>query len=256
MKSQYRIGAAKAEIIIPDAMFPLGFGRGMKFVGQHDPLYVRALVLENDEARVLLVTMDLDSLGHIDMWKDKIRQVLDVAPENIYVMATHNHTSIHIRNDKDDAPEGDADTATSEALTWTAMAQAIRDAERRLQPGRVAFGTGLCDININREWKYNGGYLIGRNPHGPSDKTVAVFRFETMDGKPLAFFINYAVHGSVMAELEASVPLMICGDIPGYTSRYVEEHYGDDVVALWTSGEVSLKKGQPVLSNRASAMAR
>ena len=232
----FQIGAAREEIVITEDMFPFGFGRGMSFTGIHDPLFVRVILLQNPQTTVLLIGLDLDSMGHIDFWKQKIRQVIDIPEENIYMMATHNHESIHIRNDKDDAPEGDADTAKSEALVWSALEKALRGAQSRLQPGRVCFDTGLCDININREVQYQGGYMIGRNLHGPSDKTVALLRFEDLQGHPLAFFINYAVHGSIMAEMEGAGEMLISGDLPGRTSAIVETYYGPDVVAVWTSG--------------------
>ena len=173
----YRIGAGKAPIMVTEDMFPYGFGRGPGFTGIHDDLYVRALLLEQGETRILIITVDLDSFGHIEAWKQKLRSVIDVPEDGIFIMHTHNHESIHVRNDKDDAPEGDADTARSERLTWTAMEQAIRQAEKRLQPGKIRYGTGRCDVNINREFCYEGYYMIGRNPQGPSDKTVAVLTF-------------------------------------------------------------------------------
>ena len=225
MNEPYRIGAGMAQIVVTPDMFPYGFGRGPGFTGIHDELYVRALLLERGETRVLLITVDLDSFGHIDEWKQKIQSVIHVPEDGIFVMHTHNHESIHVRNDKDDAPEGDADTARSEALTWAAMVQAIRQAEERLQPGKIRYGTGLCDVNINREYCYEGYYMIGRSPQGPSDKTVAVLTFTDLEDRPLAFFINYAVHGSVMADVrgEDGNPI-ITGDLPGYTSRFVEAH--------------------------------
>lgn len=238
MKSQYRIGAGKAPVVVTEDMFPFGFGRGMKFQGQHDPLYVRALLVGNDETRILMITVDLDSFGHIEEWKEMIRTVIDIPEDHIFVSHTHNHNSIHVRNDKDDKPEGDEDTAKAETLVWAAMAQAILRAKENVQPGKIAFGTGHCDVNINREFKYQGYYMIGRNPQGPSDKTVAVLRFTDLHDKPIAFFVNYAVHGSVMAEMmgDENYKLEITSDLPGFTSRYIEERYDDEVVALWTSG--------------------
>ena len=238
MKSQYKIGAGKAPVVVTEDMFPFGFGRGMKFQGQHDPLYVRALLVENDETRILMITVDLDSFGHIEEWKEKIRTVIDIPEDHIFVSHTHNHNSIHVRNDKDDKPEGDEDTAKAETLVWAAMSQAILRAKETVQPGKIAFGTGHCDVNINREFKYQGYYMIGRNPQGPSDKTVAVLRFTDLNGKPIAFFVNYAVHGSVMAEMmgDETYKLEITSDLPGFTSRYIEQRYDDEVVALWTSG--------------------
>ena len=83
-----------------------------------------------------------------------------------------------------------------------------------------------------RSRKANGGWGLGFNPDGPSDKTVAVVKFESISGEPLAIFINYAVHGTVLGWKND----LITADLPGATSRFVEQHYGKGVVALWTSG--------------------
>jgi hypothetical protein len=83
---------------------------------------------------------------------------------------------------------------------------------------------------------------------------VSVLKFEDLSGKPIAFFINYAVHGVVMGPDN----LQVTGDLPGATSRFVEQYYAGtrprsrsdagprlrpkpeelngEVVALWTSG--------------------
>lgn len=37
-------------------------------------------------------------------------------------------------------------------------------------------------------------------PDGPSDKTVAVVKFETLSGSPIAILVNYAVHGTGMGQ--------------------------------------------------------
>jgi hypothetical protein len=81
------------------------------------------------------------------------------------------------------------------------------------------------------------GWWKGSNPGGLSDKTVAVIRVEDLEGKPIAFFINYPVQSSVLLD---SVPLdgkiLVSGDLGGATARYVERQYGDTVTALWSTG--------------------
>jgi hypothetical protein len=78
----------------------------------------------------------------------------------------------------------------------------------------------------------DGGWHLGHNPDGPSDKTVAVVKFETMEGEPFAVFSNYGVHATVMGASN----LQVSADLPGATSRFVEEHYGKGVISPWTSG--------------------
>ena len=111
-------------------------------------------------------------------------------------------------------------------------------------------------MNVNRdEASPERGLWLGFNERGPSDKTVTVLRFEDPTGKPIALWINYAVHAVVMG----SENYLITGDVAGATSRFVEQHYlgadrprsdagtrvrlrpeerttGDGMVAVWTSG--------------------
>jgi len=52
-----------------------------------------------------------------------------------------------------------------------------------------------------------------------------------MSGEPLAVYYNYAVHGVITGQLD-----QVSGDIPGATSRYIEESFDDKVVAVWSNG--------------------
>jgi hypothetical protein len=113
------------------------------------------------------------------------------------------------------------------------MVEAVRQASGKLRSARTGFGAGRANVNINRRARMaDGGYWLGYNPDGPSDKTIGVIRVEDLSGRPIAVLINYAVHGVVMGPGNRQ----ITADLPGATSTYVEQHLGDDVVALWTSG--------------------
>ena len=47
---------------------------------------------------------------------------------------------------------------------------------------------------------------------------MAVLKFESLSGEPLAVYYNYAVHGVIAGQLD-----QISGDIPGASSRYIED---------------------------------
>jgi hypothetical protein len=80
-----------------------------------------------------------------------------------------------------------------------ASVEAVRRAKENLQPAKIGIGTGKAYVNINRrEYSSEGGWWLGYNPEGPSDKAVTVIRFDTLSGKPIAFLINYSVHAVVM----------------------------------------------------------
>ena len=95
------------------------------------------------------------------------------------------------------------------------------------------YGTGVSYINVNRQIvdPKTGRWWEGANYEGPSDKTVAVLTFESLDGTPIAVYYNYAVHAVIAGQLD-----QVSGDIPGAASEYVEESFDDRVVALWSSG--------------------
>jgi neutral ceramidase len=73
--------------------------------------------------------------------------------------------------------------------------------------------------------------IIGPNLDGPSDKTVAVVEFESLSGELIAVYINYAMHANLMFMRNE-----ISGGFPGATSRYIEEVYDEQAVAIWTVG--------------------
>jgi hypothetical protein len=110
---------------------------------------------------------------------------------------------------------------------------AISQAVARLQPVRMAYGTGVSYINVNRNLidPQTHRWWEGPNYSGVSDKTVAVIRFETLDHRPLAVYYNYAVHGVLNGQLDE-----ISGDIPGAASRYIEDALDDEAVAVWSTG--------------------
>ncbi|MBN1873275.1 MAG: hypothetical protein JXA33_03525 [Anaerolineae bacterium] len=88
-------------------------------------------------------------------------------------------------------------------------------------------------MNVNRDAVHpeTRTWYQGPNLDGPSDKTVAVVKFESLSGKLLAVFINYAMHANMMFMRNE-----ISGGFPGATSRYIEEVYDDQAVAVWTVG--------------------
>jgi neutral ceramidase len=109
----------------------------------------------------------------------------------------------------------------------------VRLAANRLVPARVGYGTGVSYINVNRNIidTETRRWWEGPNYDGPSDKTVAVVSFETANGDPIAVYYNYAMHAVAVGQLD-----LVSGDAPGTTSKYIEDSFGGEIVALWSSG--------------------
>jgi hypothetical protein len=102
-----------------------------------------------------------------------------------------------------------------------------------MMPARVGYGTGVSYINVNRQIidRKTGRWWEGPNYDGASDKTVAVVKFESLTGEPIAVYYNYAVHAVIAGQLD-----QVSADIPGSSSRYIEDALDGRIVAVWSTG--------------------
>ena len=251
-----RAGAARVDITPPsDAALPMsGFAsRKQGFKGIHDNIYVRAIVLDDGNTQVALVAWELIFVPNA-VWEETSQRIAaetGIRPENLLLAAVHDHGAPSLSGGGPASPA----TAAYTKRVEDAAVEAVRRAKAQLQPARFGVGTGTAYVNVNRrEFSSRQGWWLGFNEDGPSDKTVAVLRFEDLSGKPIAFLINYPVHAVVMGPEN----YQITGDLAGATSRFVEQYYlgkehprsdggarlrlrpeertSDGVVALWTSG--------------------
>ena len=208
-----RAGAARIDYT------PRGPELSGNFTGVLDPIFVRALVLDNGSTRAALVAVDAGAIPSDLYAKVSARAAaeLDIPASQLLISASHTH-SVPFR----------LDAGVEETIL-----RGLRDSIARLQPAQVAWGTGVSYINVNRDRidPKTQRWWEGPNYDGPSDKTVAVVSVETPAGAPIAVYFNYAVHGVITGTLD-----MISGDIPGAASRYVEESLGGGAVALFASG--------------------
>jgi neutral ceramidase len=241
-----RAGAARVDITPkPDAALPMsGYAnRTEGFKGIHDPIHVRAIVLDDGSTQAAVVAWELIFVPDA-VWAEvspRIAAETGIRPENLILAAVHDHGAPSVVGEYAKKVED-------------AAIEAIRAAKSRLQPARFGYGSGTAHVNVNRrELTPSQGWWLGHNETGASDKVVHVLRFEDLSGKPIAFLVNYAVHVVVMGPDN----YQITGDLAGATSRFVEQHYAgkdkvrgdagprmrlrpeektDDVVAVWTSG--------------------
>jgi Neutral/alkaline non-lysosomal ceramidase, N-terminal len=250
------VGAARVDVTPPaDAALPMsGYSsRKQGFQKIHDHIYARAIVLSDGTHEAAILSWEL--IGMPDAaWQElsqRVSKELGIPAENLILAAEHVHSAPTVAGAY---TKGTPATIAYTAKLEEAAFEAVKQAKANLQPARFGFGTGKAYVNINRRERFPDGHWdLGYNPGGPSDKTVAVLKFETLTGKPIALFINYAVHGVVMGPNN----LEVSGDLPGATSRFVEQYYQGEiptrsdggwdlqlqphekttgVVALWTSG--------------------
>lgn len=208
-----KVGAARVDITPSDKELP------KQFRGILDKIYARAIVLDNGSTSAALITLDAGAIP-TELWQEvsqRMERELGVPARNVFITATHTH-SVPFK-----APTGYADLAFKSA----------KMAKDKLQPARMSYGRGLSYINVQRDMidEQKRTWWEGANYDGLSDKTVAVVKFETLTGEPIAVYYNYAVHAVITGTLD-----LISGDIPGASSRYIEDSFDNKVVALWSEG--------------------
>lgn len=235
----FRAGAARIDITpAADAALPLsGYGSRVDgFKGIRDRLHVRAIAVDDGATRAALVGIELVGMSHAhwERMTARISRDTGIPVENIMLCSVHTHAApaIGTYNERV-APEIAAMREAYVQKLEDSLAAVVQQAQAALQPARIGYGTGQARVNMNRRARNGeGGWMLGHNPDGVSDKTVAVVRFDNLAGEPFAIFSNYGVHATVLGTQN----YQISPDLPGATARHVEQHFGGKVVSPWTSG--------------------
>lgn len=77
---------------------------------------------------------------------------------------------------------------------------------------------------------------LGARPEQKIDRTVYIVKFEDLEGKEIAFWVNYPVHCCVMhINRCCDGKMAISSDLAGVVSNYMETAY-PGCVAMWCSG--------------------
>lgn len=228
-----RVGAARVDITPPadPANPPSG-----KYA--HERLYVRAIVLDNGSTRAALIGADQAGLPE-GVWLGASKQIaseLNCPVENIVMSATHTHSGwgpgpVPAPGRGQARPDPSANQPPLPIIAQ--IVDAARQAKTKLQPARVGFGTGFSYLNVNRDAidPETRRWTQAPNLDGPSDKTVAVLKFSSPTGEPIAVYMDYAMH-----PVNGYLAGFTSADFPGAASRYIEQAYDEKVVAVFAQG--------------------
>ena len=227
-----RAGAAKVDIT-PADYTKLTTLWEVPYTGVHDPIYARAIVVSNGETSAAIVAVDTVEITDGAPFVARIAKETGIPSANIILTATHNHSApmlalVNVEGQRKAGPGG----AAYIAKVSDDLVTAVKQAQSNMRPARIGVGSGTADININRDVLTQHGYGYGRNHSGPSDKTVWVIKLEALSGDPIAVLVNYAVHPTIVGMRNS----LLTAELPGATSRFIEEHYRNKAVALWTIG--------------------
>ncbi len=218
-----------------------------------DPIHARALVLESDDTRVCLVS--LEALAVSNEWTREIRrraqERFGLTPEAVMLHAVQNHAApmIGARLDKahcDWLPEG-ADWLLNDSGDYAPFAaerilDAIGLAMEALQPVAVAAGRGMNDrVAFNRRFILRDGTaathpspaqvpnILGRE--GPIDPEVGIVTFTDLSLRPVAMLLHHTCH-----PVHGVSRRYVSSGWPGAWAREVAAAHGPGCVPLVING--------------------
>lgn len=200
----------------------------------NDPLYVKALVLKNQETTAVLLSVDAVSIGEIGRigndflpgLRKQLKDELGISGQHVLINASHCHGVIQRKG--------------LEEKTTTAIRRAIE----RLEPVKVGMGTGKQDkIQENRRLILKSGKVIDvRHAYslpsddevesvGPIDPQIGILRLDRLDGSTLAIVYNFACHPIQSVPNGSNT-----ADLVGYASKAIEGSFGENTMAIFIQG--------------------
>lgn len=267
----FRAGAARGDITPELGIMIVGGFSPFPAKHIHDPLFARALVLDDGTQRIALVICD--NLGMPREVCDEARrltaQQTGIPVSHVLVGGTHTHSAGSARpsGPTADRPGGALVSSTElsgyQRMIARRVADTVQCAVNNLAPARIGWGAGSLPTQVfNRRWlvksealrrnPFGGVDQVRMNPPvaspelikaaGPTDPEVAFVSVQSAEGKPLALLANYALHyvGGVAA-------FTISADYFGCFATRIEELLGAEeqdpafvgILAPGTSGDVN-----------------
>ena len=226
--SNFRTAAVKVDITPASSQWLMGY-EARQSTGVHDRIYHRILAIDDGRTKFYLIASDLClfSPSVYDEVAGRLQKKLGIRRENVWWTVTHSHSTPEVG-----PPAMYRSLLGRSTHDWNrdyekqvmdALIQGVKQATARLEPARLAIGSGISMANINRRARdVNGRVTLGLNPDGPVDRQIGLLAFERSNGSPIAVVANYAMHGTVLS----GDNLKISGDAPGTVAAYVEEKIG------------------------------
>jgi neutral ceramidase len=259
-KGELKGGTSKVDITPPIGAWLSGYGsRNKPSEGILDPLYAKALVLDDGQEKIAIVSADLLWVP-LEMTNEIRRQVqekIGIPQENIMICGTHTHFAPkidRIAKDWPDAAVAEIDESYVEVLKKKIL-DSIMLADKDIKDVNLGVGKGeMTEIVYNRRTKKPDGTvamtfnLPPASPDltfGPIDPELCVLRVEDAEGSLVAAVVNYACH-PVSGDPNREKFFYISADYPGYTAGVIEQAEGGNCIfLLGTAGNMN-----PVRLNR------
>ena len=249
MSHPFQVGSSRVEITPPLTIPYLGYEpRHALFTGVHDPLYARAIALDDGATQVILIAADAigysnELLGPGRNFTAEVRQRIAAATgvpaAHVMLTTTHAHSTpetCNLRRLLD----------TPAAAPWLAvvidqLASAAIMAFANRQPSRVKAGVGqVLGLSRNRRVIGPDGRILGgpettpqagQAKAGPLDPEVGVLLLEAIDSNACTVITNFACH-----PVTVQVQPLVSADFPGPAMSFVEQSVPGCTNSLFLQG--------------------
>ena len=196
-----------------------GFGAGNISRGVRDPIYARALFVDDGRESIVLVSLDLTGLLLPDVNRIRAR-VTERYPERIIIGATHNHLAPDTIGYWGYGPAIPLETGVVEDYQnemLAGVADAINEAVMSARPARIQFGS----VTIPEGWSSNMWF-----PDDPTakDNEMTVLRVTGESGEAIATMVNWPCHAEAMLGKGGK----ISAEFPGQFYTAVAERGGGE----------------------------
>jgi len=235
-------GAGKVDITPPRSIYIAGFDRHRISEGVRDPIYARAVVVDDDSATLALISADLIGLfkDDIDLIRKEVALRVGLREDMIVITATHNHQGPDTlgfwgTDDKSGADEGYVNSLPD--LITTAVENAVQT-------------TRSCSLKFGSTMVDRRGLVRNTRGSGLVDRQLSVLTFE--NDERIATIVNFGLHpetlggwnrlissdfvGRLCSEVErdSEVAMFVNGALAGVTPRVVPDGDANECIHVGT----------------------
>ena len=192
----FQAGFASIEIT-PAVGTPLmGWGRPADRLATavHDPLFARALWVQQGDQAAAIVALDLCFIGRTETERvhDIVARQLGLQPRQVLLHATHTHagpavgTYCHLLDEPPSQPY------TNDLVN--AIVAVIGEAQSSQRPARLRAAVGRTSLPMNRRQRANGQIINGPNPDGATYDKLPICFLQDTSGKPICLLFSISTH--------------------------------------------------------------
>ena len=191
-------------------------------------LFVRSIAIKCGRDTMLFVSCELDNFPYPQEILSWIEDTFSIPQENVFLLGNHSH-SVPVTGERPAEPQHskylqpdrirDA-TLEYEKIVDDGVRKSITRAVTGMRPVRLYYGFTESSINTHRESRYPS--II------PVDRELFIMKIENMDGRPMAFLLNYSMHNSCVKRND-----LVTADAEGCICALMESYYPGSI-CVWT----------------------